>query len=174
MKGDTPAADIPKLATSLEASLHDCVVNLVVRQKENDMESVYLDIAKKDGVNKLLAKIREQDFTFGPQPSQDFVLREGQEVEMNLRGNVKFQGLTPPIHFIFHSYLNKARKQTFITEVDKFAQHGLDNYRGHVQFYAGKSEDGAKMLCELPITLPKASASILSSCVQFSYTSLRN
>ena len=73
------------------------------------MESICLDIPKKDGVSKLLAKIRESDYTVGPDPTHDLILREGQEVEINLRGNLKFQSLMPPIRFKFYSYLNTAQ-----------------------------------------------------------------
>ncbi|KAI0239413.1 hypothetical protein LSAT2_009847 [Lamellibrachia satsuma] len=64
------------------------------------------------------------------------------------------------------STLNQStsRRDTFVKEVDRFAQHGLDYYRGHVQLMrltgstpGSGTQDGRgrQMLCEQPLTLPK-------------------
>ena len=71
-----------------------------------------------------------------------------------------------------------SRRDTFVKEVDRFAQHGLDYYRGHVQLVrttstspgAGVGVGGhhgasRQMLCELPLTLPKVRR-VLFCCLE--------
>ncbi len=62
--------------------------------------------------------------------------------------------------------------QIYIKEIDKFAQHGLEFFRGHAQFWlvdeveeiipgdeenepTTKMRDEKTLICELPVVLPK-------------------
>jgi hypothetical protein len=104
-------SDVPSLATKLETSLRRRVVNIVVRQKDNDLESAFLDCVAQEKAEKLLKRLKERGFTEGPEKSPDLWLREGEKVTTTLRGNIKLQENSPPLSFYFHQYLNNARRQ---------------------------------------------------------------
>ena len=66
--------------------------------------------------------------------------------------------------FVYNTNKDTAKCDIFIKEVDRFAQHALENYRGHVQFWKEDvndennerpNENGRVLLCELPVILPK-------------------
>ena len=66
--------------------------------------------------------------------------------------------------FVYNTNKDTAKCDMFIKEVDRFAQHALETYRGHVQFWkedaTGENSDhtdnnGKVLLCELPVLLPK-------------------
>ena len=155
---DYDSADVPTLATKLETSLRRRIVNIIVRQKDNDLESTFLDCVAQEKTDKMLKRLKERGFAEGPDKSPDIWLREGEKVTTTLRGNIKLQENSPELSFYFHQYVNNARRQVYITEVDKFAQHGLDNFRGHVQFSSERlaaEREGDGLLCELAVSLPK-------------------
>lgn len=100
---------------------------------------------------------------------------------MRFRGNVK--GTVQSISLVYNSHINTSSADVQVQVVDKFAQHGLDLYRGHVQLFEivpahleedpkkkkdqkqikkkeeetekGEIEFERKLLAELVVSLPK-------------------
>ena len=153
-------------AKCLEKSIHNRVANVIVRQKADDMAMTYIEVTSCDRTEKTIQRLKEDGFNEGPQPSESIKLHEGQVIEVNFRGNVTFEN-SDAMRFVYNSNLATARRQMFLKEVDIFAQHGLDCFRGHAQFWTlsasqAEKNDGSKveefgkeLLCELPVTLPK-------------------
>ena len=108
----------------------------------------------------------EEGFSEGPNPSTDIRIREHEKITVTFRGNVTFEDDEDHLCFVFNTNKRGAKSDLFIKEVDRFSQHALDHYRGHVQFWREETivsspeefeyqEKKRILLCELPVTLPK-------------------
>ena len=77
----------------------------------------------------------EEGFSEGPSPSKDIRIREHEKITVTFRGNVTFEDDEDHLCFVFNTNKSGAKSDLFIKEVDRFSQHALDHYRGHVQFW---------------------------------------
>ena len=114
---------------------------MMVRQQAKDMASVYLEVCNAEVTDRRLQALQQDGFDAGPQPSSTVFLTQGQVVEVRFRGNItnqdqdQDQNQDRVIRFAYNSNLFTARRQIFVREVDRFDQHGLDCFRGHIQFW---------------------------------------
>jgi len=74
------------MVAKLEASLSERPVCLVARQEAEDPTSIYIECCKRDGVDRLLQKLKESDskFSEGPDPSIQLCLHEGDVIKVGL------------------------------------------------------------------------------------------
>ena len=160
------------MATKLETSLEDRPVQFVVKQYSEDSSLIYVEVCKRDAVDKLLNRIKDDRFIEGPDPSRLICLREGDQLEVNFRDNIHFEDRTSR-RFVYNSNLSCANLKVGISELDPFAQNALEFYRGYIRlslvgrpyqappkldtYFVNKrnktSDDG--LICELQLTLSK-------------------
>ncbi|KAK2179581.1 hypothetical protein NP493_482g02010 [Ridgeia piscesae] len=160
--GSVTSSELLKMVANLERQLAERAVTMVVRQREDDMAAVHIECCRSNKVARLLDKLAADGYTYGPESKCIVYVRDGDRLEITFRGNLCFDD-DDTFRFAFSSVVKTSRRDTFVKEVDRFAQHGLDYYRGHVQLLRttsmspGGGQDGAcrQMLCELPLTLPK-------------------
>jgi len=88
--GAVASPDLCRVAGNLERSLSERPARLVVRQHCDDPSLVFVECCRLDAVDRLLTeRLAEAGFTEGPQPSGEVVLREGDVLELSLRGNIE-------------------------------------------------------------------------------------
>ena len=133
------------MAGNLEASLIERPALLVVRQREDDPSSVYVELCRRDAVDRLIngERLRSLGYTEGPNPSRLVCLREGDLVEMSFRDNIEpidisddgkeIPSVEPVRRFIFNSSIASLNAQLWVRERSRFIQNTLEEYRGYVR-----------------------------------------
>ena len=103
----------------------------------------------------------EEGFSEGPNPSKDIKIREHEKIIVTFRGNVTFEDEeVEEIVFVYNSNKNGSKGDMFVREVDRYVQHGLENFRGIVQFWKEERKEDSQetdrvLVCELPVNIPK-------------------
>ena len=133
------------MANCLEASLIERPAQLVVRQREDDPSSIYVELCRRDAIDRLIngQRLRSLGFTAGPDPSRMICLREGDLVEMSFRDNIEPIELsddgeetvsTEPVRrFIFNSNIASINTQLMVRERSSYIQNTLKDYQGYVR-----------------------------------------
>uniref|UniRef100_A0A8C3JFN7 Death domain containing 1 n=1 Tax=Calidris pygmaea TaxID=425635 RepID=A0A8C3JFN7_9CHAR len=160
-------------AQGLEEAVCSTMANVILyRKRENPYKIVVLLSASKE-LTWELQKLHEEGYFGPPEPTQQFPLREGEQIHFRFRGNIfasengKDFG---KIHrLIFHSQ-RKPRLELQIKEVDEFGNHSSAHYKGTAVFYKVTRDMITKKweqplpcgdyehqtpLCKLALTLPK-------------------
>ncbi|XP_065591752.1 death domain-containing protein 1 [Cyrtonyx montezumae] len=160
-------------AQALEEAVCSTMSNVILyRKRENPYKIIVLLTASKE-LTWELQNLHEEGYFGPPEPTQQFPLREGEQIHFQFRGNIfasengKDFGKT--YRLIFHSQ-RKPRLELQIKEVDEFGNHSSPHYKGTAVFYKitrGMITKEWKQplphgnyqcqspLCKLPLTLPK-------------------
>lgn len=182
-KPDLAEDTVVKMANSLDNFLKHRVVQLLLRQRSEEPREVIMLGTSVQRSERYQRNLTEEGFDAGPPPSPELVVREGQTMEIRFRGNIKDEeDMTETLQMVFNSHI-RTRMEFVVTEIDRFAQKGIDCYRGFAQVYTrglvavevpvdGEKdkknpkqalvktiyEEGDELLCEMLINLPKVSA----------------
>ncbi|XP_056183316.1 death domain-containing protein 1 [Falco biarmicus] len=160
-------------AQALEKGLCSTMANVILyRKRENPYKIVVLLSASKELASEL-QKLHEGGYFGPPEPTQQFPLREGEQVHFRFRGNIfaseNGKDFGKVYRLIFHSQ-RKPRLELQIKEVDEFGNHSSPHYKGTAVFYKITREMITKKweqpllygeyrhqspLCKLALTLPK-------------------
>ncbi|NWU74862.1 DTHD1 protein, partial [Onychorhynchus coronatus] len=160
-------------AQTLEEALCSTMANVILyRKRENPYKIVVLLSASKE-LTYELQNLHEEGYFGPPEPTQQFPLREGEQIHFRFRGNIfaseNGKDFGKVYRLIFHSQ-RKARLELQIKEVDEFGNHSSPHYKGTAVFYKITREMITKKweqplpfgeyqhqspLCKLPLTLPK-------------------
>ncbi|NWV65548.1 DTHD1 protein, partial [Malurus elegans] len=160
-------------AQALEESLHSTMANVILYQKrENPCQIVVLLSASKELTNEL-QNLHEEGYFGPPEPTQQFPLREGEQIHFRFTGDISGsengEDFGKVYRLIFHSQ-RKPRLELQIKEVDEFSNHSSPHYKGTAVFYKITREMITKKweqtlpyveyrnqspLCKLPLQLPK-------------------
>ncbi|NXE90239.1 DTHD1 protein, partial [Menura novaehollandiae] len=160
-------------AQALEEALCSTMANVILyRKRENPHKIVVLLCASKELTNEL-QNLHEEGYFGPPEPTQQFPLREGEQIHFRFRGNISAsengEGFGKVYRLIFHSQRNP-RLELQIKEVDEFGNHSSPHYKGTAVFYKITREMLTKKwerplpydayqhqspLCKLALTLPK-------------------
>ncbi|KFP23549.1 Death domain-containing protein 1, partial [Colius striatus] len=160
-------------AQALEEALGSTMANVVLyRKRENPCEIVVLLSASKE-LPCELQNLHEEGYFGPPEPTQQFPLREGEQIHFSFRGNIfaseNGKDFGKAYRLIFHSQ-RKPRLELQIKEVDEFGNHSSPHYKGTVVFYKVTRDMITKKwdqplpyreyqhespLCKLALTLPK-------------------
>ncbi|KAK3580678.1 hypothetical protein CHS0354_017958 [Potamilus streckersoni] len=118
-----------KIAGFLETSLLQRNVQVFLRQRHDDPNTVVVSCATSSRVEAALQALAKDGFVEGPPPSTDLILKEGQIMEIGFRGNIHCSCDNKELKFVFNSHI--ISKCAFeVQENDKFAQKSFDSYRG--------------------------------------------
>ncbi|KFP97489.1 Death domain-containing protein 1, partial [Haliaeetus albicilla] len=160
-------------AQALEEALCSTMANVILyRKRENPYNIVVLLSASKELTCKL-QNLHEEGYFGPPEPTQQFPLREGEQIHFRFRGNIfaseNGKDFGKAYRLIFHSQ-RKPRLELQIKEVDEFGNHSSPHYKGTAVFYKitrdmitknweqplpyGEYEHQSP-LCKLALTLPK-------------------
>ena len=161
-----------KITALLENSLKQRVVQMVLRQRNEDTTDVIIQCAQANRIDRQIRKLADEGFEEGPSPSKDIILHEGQELQICFRGNIQ-NDCENNLRTCFNSHI-KSQFSFKVTEIDRFAQKTIDCFRGFAQVYtpgmvlkkipkdAQKNQtvqeemvEGNVLLCEMLISLPK-------------------
>ncbi|KFQ32584.1 Death domain-containing protein 1, partial [Merops nubicus] len=160
-------------AQALEEALHSTMVNVILYQKrENPYQIVVLLSASKE-LTRELQNLHDEGYFGPPEPTQQFPLKEGEQIHFRFRGNIfaleNGEDFGKIYRLIFHSQ-RKPRLELKIKEVDEFGNHSSPHYKGTAVFYKITREMVTKKweqplpcgeyqhqspLCKLALTLPK-------------------
>ncbi|KFP71142.1 Death domain-containing protein 1, partial [Acanthisitta chloris] len=160
-------------AQALEEALCSTMANVILYQKsENPYDIVVLLSASKE-LTYELQNLHEEGYFGPPEPTQQFPLREGEQIHFKFRGNIfaseNGKDFGKVYRLIFHSQ-RKPRLELQIKEVDEFGNHSSPHYKGTAVFYKITREMITKKweqplpygeyqhqspLCKLALTLPK-------------------
>ncbi|KFP53901.1 Death domain-containing protein 1, partial [Cathartes aura] len=164
-------------AQALEEALCSTMANVILyRKRENPYKIVVLLSASKE-LTCELQNLHEEGYFGPPEPTQQFPLREGEQIHFRFRGNIfasengkDFGNDFGKVYrLIFHSQ-RKPRLELQIKEVDEFGNHSSPHYKGTAVFYKITREMITKKweqplpygeyqhqspLCKLALMLPK-------------------
>uniref|UniRef100_A0A8C8AVE5 Death domain containing 1 n=1 Tax=Otus sunia TaxID=257818 RepID=A0A8C8AVE5_9STRI len=160
-------------AQALEEALCSTMANVILyRKRENPYKIVVLLSASKE-LTCELQNLHEEGYFGPPEPTQQFPLREGEQIHFKFRGNIfaseNGKDFGRDYRLTFHSQ-RKARLELQIKEVDEFGNHSSPHYKGTAVFYKITREMITKKweqplpcseyqrqspLCKLALTLPK-------------------
>uniref|UniRef100_A0A8C0BA78 Death domain containing 1 n=1 Tax=Buteo japonicus TaxID=224669 RepID=A0A8C0BA78_9AVES len=160
-------------AQALEEALCSTMANVILyRKRENPYNIVVLLSASKELTCKL-QNLHEEGYFGPPEPTQQFPLREGEQIHFRFRGNIfaseNGKDFGKAYRLIFHSQ-RKPRLELQIKEVDEFGNHSSPHYKGTAVFYKITREmitknweqplpygeyEHQSPLCKLALTLPK-------------------
>ncbi|NXF06714.1 DTHD1 protein, partial [Smithornis capensis] len=165
-------------AQALEEALCSTMTNVILYQKrENPYKIVVLLSASKE-LTYELQNLHEEGYFGPPEPTQQFPLKEGEQIHFRFRGNIfaseNGKDFGKVYRLIFHSQ-RKPRLDLQIKEVDEFGNHSSPYYKGTAVFYKITREmitrkweqplpygeyQHHSALCKLALTLPKHEKSI--------------
>ncbi|KFV52869.1 Death domain-containing protein 1, partial [Gavia stellata] len=160
-------------AQALEEAVCSTMANVILyRKRENPYKIVVLLSASKE-LTCQLQNLHEEGYFGPPEPTQQFPLREGEQIHFRFRGNIfaseDGKDFGKVYRLIFHSQ-RKPRLELQIKEVDEFGNHSSPHYKGTAVFYKINREMITKEweqplpyreyqhqspLCKLALTLPK-------------------
>ncbi|RLW09198.1 hypothetical protein DV515_00002876 [Chloebia gouldiae] len=160
-------------AQALEEALCSMMANVILYQKrENPYKIVVLLSASRELTNEL-QNLHEEGYFGPPEPTQQFPLRQGEQIHFIFRGNISAsengEDFRKVYRLIFHSQ-RQSRLELQIKEVDEFGNHSSPHYKGTAEFYKITKEMIPKKweqtlpydqyqhqspLCKLALTLPK-------------------
>ncbi|NXO03059.1 DTHD1 protein, partial [Rhinopomastus cyanomelas] len=159
-------------AQALEEALRSTMANVILhRNRENPAHVVVLLSASKE-LTRVLQGLHEEGYFGPPEPTQQFPLREGEQIHVRFRGNIfaseNGKDFGTVHRLIFHSQ-RKPRLELQIKEVDEFGNHSSPHYKGTVVFHKVSREMMNRTweqpvpcgeyqrppLCKLALTLPK-------------------
>ncbi|KAF4790392.1 death domain containing 1 [Turdus rufiventris] len=165
-------------AQALEEALCSTMANVILHQKrENPYKIVVLLSASKELTNEL-QNLHEEGYFGPPEPTQQFPLRQGEQIHFRFRGNISENGedFRKVYRLIFHSQ-RQPRMELQVKEVDEFGNYSSPHYKGTVVFYKITREMIPKKweqtlpyyeyqhqtpLCKLALTLPKIGTEALT------------
>eukprot|EP00076_Gallus_gallus_P020502 XP_015141174.1 death domain-containing protein 1 [Gallus gallus] len=160
-------------AQALEEAVCSTMSNVILYQKrENPYKIIVLLSASKE-LTWEIQNLHEEGYFGPPEPTQQFPLREGEQIHFQFRGNIfaseNGEDFGKAYRLIFHSQ-RKPRLELHIKEVDEFGNHSSPHYKGTAVFYKitrgmitkewkqplphGNYQNQTP-LCKLPLTLPK-------------------
>ncbi|XP_053112760.1 death domain-containing protein 1 [Hemicordylus capensis] len=157
----------------LEEDTHNTMAKVVLYRKKEDPYKIIVLLVPARELNLELQSLREEGYSGPPEPSQQFKLREGEQIHFRFSGNIfaSDDGMAfgKTYKLIFHAQ-RSPRLALQIKEVDEFGNYSSPHYKGTVLFYKVSKEAVAKNLeqpilpddyqhqaplCKLALTLPK-------------------
>uniref|UniRef100_A0A8B9TKL1 Death domain containing 1 n=1 Tax=Anas platyrhynchos TaxID=8839 RepID=A0A8B9TKL1_ANAPL len=145
---------------------------ILYRKRENPNKIVVLLSASKE-LSWELQNLHEEGYFGPPEPTQQFPLREGEQIHFQFTGNIfaseNGKDFGKGYRLTFHSQ-RKPKLELEIKEVDEFGNHSSPHYKGTAVFYKITREMITKEwkqplpcadyqhqspLCKLALTLPK-------------------
>ncbi|XP_072352651.1 death domain-containing protein 1 [Scyliorhinus torazame] len=157
----------------VEEAIRFTMVNVIMYHKRDNFHHIIVQMVPSKDLQWELVKLREEGYRGPPEPSEEFPMREGEQLILKLSGNIKSfgndQDMIQEYPLIFHSQ-RKARLELKLTEVDEFGNYCSPHYKGMAIFYKITKEeltqqwDGAYHMvdkqqytpvCKLALTLPK-------------------
>ncbi|XP_041038759.1 death domain-containing protein 1 [Carcharodon carcharias] len=154
----------------LEEAIQFTMVNVIMYHKRDNFHHIVVQMVPSKDLQWELVKLREEGYRGPPEPSEEFPMREGEQLSLKLSGNIKSLGggdggQRYPL--IFHSQ-RKARLELDLTEVDEFGNYCSPHYKGMAIFYKITKEELTQHgvyhmvdnqqynpVCKLALTLPK-------------------
>uniref|UniRef100_A0A8C6JHG3 Death domain-containing protein n=1 Tax=Melopsittacus undulatus TaxID=13146 RepID=A0A8C6JHG3_MELUD len=160
-------------AQALEEAVCNTMANVVLyRKRENPCKIVVLLSASKE-LTCELQNLHEEGYFGPPEPTQQFPLKEGDQIHFRFSGNIfaseNGKDFGKVYRLTFHSQ-RKPRLELHIKEVNEFGNHSSPHYKGTAVFYKITREMITKKweqslsydeyqhqlpLCKLALTLPK-------------------
>uniref|UniRef100_A0A670JC00 Death domain containing 1 n=1 Tax=Podarcis muralis TaxID=64176 RepID=A0A670JC00_PODMU len=162
-----------QLVKDMEKDIYTTMVKVVLYRKKEDPYKVAVLLVPSKELNLELQGLREEGFSGPPDPSQQFKLREGEQVYFRFSGNIHASddgaAFGKSYKLTFHAQ-RKPRLDLQIKEVDEFGNYSSPHYKGTALFYKVGKEAIAKsweqpllpedqqqedLVCKLALTLPK-------------------
>uniref|UniRef100_A0A8C8S3K1 Death domain containing 1 n=1 Tax=Pelusios castaneus TaxID=367368 RepID=A0A8C8S3K1_9SAUR len=158
---------------ALEEAIHSTMANIILYRKTEYPDKIVVLLVPSKELKWDLQSLREEGYFGPPEPTQQFQLREGEQVHFRFIGNIfaSDDGKTfgKAYRLIFHSQ-RKPKLELQLKEVDEFGNYSSPHYKGTAVFYKMTREAITKNwdqpllpddyqhqspLCKLALTLPK-------------------
>ena len=89
---DAPHADAENTARKLELCLERTIISAVLRHTDSESGTscadVTLQLLQPGKIDRTVKKLSEDGYMVGPAPSQEMLVRDGQQFTVKFRGNV--------------------------------------------------------------------------------------
>ncbi|CAM4550836.1 unnamed protein product [Lepidochelys olivacea] len=158
---------------ALEEAIRSTMANVVLYRKKENPHKIVVSLVLSKELNWELQNLREEGYFGPPEPTQQFQLREGEQIHFRFSGNIfasdDGKNFGKAYRLTFHSQ-RKPRLELQLQEVDEFGNYSSPHYKGTAVFYKMSRETIAKKwdqpllpddyqdqspLCKLALTLPK-------------------
>ncbi|XP_077157772.1 death domain-containing protein 1 [Paroedura picta] len=169
----TDKAHLAHLVQHLEKNTHSTMANVVLYQNKEDPYKIIILLVPSKDLNPELQSLRVEGYSGPPEPSQQFRLKEGEQVHFRFSGNIfaSDDGMEfgKTYTLTFHVQ-RKPRLALQIKEVDEYGNFSSPHFKGTVLCYKVNKEVIVKNLdqpilpqdyqhqdpvCKLALTLPK-------------------
>uniref|UniRef100_A0A4W3IG00 Death domain containing 1 n=1 Tax=Callorhinchus milii TaxID=7868 RepID=A0A4W3IG00_CALMI len=131
----------------LEEAIQFTMVNIVMYHRRDNFHKAVVQLVPSKDSPWELAKLREKGYRGPPEPSEEFPMREGEQLILKFSGNIKSLGnegdVTQGYQLIFHSQ-RKTRLELELNEVDEFGNYCSPHYKGMAIFYKVTKEELTK------------------------------
>ncbi|CAM4667531.1 unnamed protein product [Lepidochelys kempii] len=163
---------------ALEEAIRSTMANVVLYRKKENPHKIVVSLVLSKELNWELQNLHEEGYFGPPEPTQQFQLREGEQIHFRFSGNIfasdDGKNFGKAYRLTFHSQ-RKPRLELQLQEVDEFGNYSSPHYKGTAVFYKMSRETIAKKwdqpllpddyqdqspLCKLALTLPKHEKSI--------------
>ncbi|XP_066489018.1 death domain-containing protein 1 [Tiliqua scincoides] len=157
----------------LEEATYNTMAKVALYRKKEDPYKIVVLLVPSKELNLELQSLREEGYSGPPDSSQQFRLREGEQIHFRFSGNIFASddgtSFGKTYKLTFHAQ-RKSRLALQIKEVDEFGNYSSPHYKGTILFYKLSKEAIAKdleqpllpddyqqqtPLCKLVLTLPK-------------------
>ena len=131
-KDDILPSRAEKNVSTLEETIYDRHVQLVLRQRNSDPSDIVVWAAPLLKTDDVISRLHAKGFESGPQPSEDIIMREGDEIYVRFKGNIKHEENVKEMKMVFNSNINTKLNFRVVVE-DKFYQKAKPKYYGFVK-----------------------------------------
>ncbi|XP_064638992.1 uncharacterized protein LOC135494705 isoform X2 [Lineus longissimus] len=160
MKTDSSAKDAEFAAGKLNQHLDEHVVRFIQKQKKKDKTDILTDCVRTEESDHIVSDMSKRGFTEGQEPSHEMLVREGQAITMDLKGDIRRldygdNRADGAIDFVYHSKYRSCQRQFSVEPVNESGQTTRDFYFGHNEYYTQSDEREAKPIHQFEIKIPK-------------------
>uniref|UniRef100_A0A8C0VLG7 Death domain containing 1 n=1 Tax=Cyanistes caeruleus TaxID=156563 RepID=A0A8C0VLG7_CYACU len=140
--------------------LESTMANVILYQKREDPYKIVVLLSASKELTIQLQNLHEEGYFGPPEPTEQFPLRQGEQIHFRFRGNISASGKA----------INSSNQVFQIKEVDEFGNHSSPHYTGTAVFYKITREMTPKKweqtlpydeyqhqspLCKLALILPR-------------------
>ncbi|XP_054853262.1 death domain-containing protein 1 [Eublepharis macularius] len=172
------SAHLAQFMQHLEEDTHNTMAHVILCQNKEDPHKVAVLLVPSKALSLELQSLREEGYAGPLEPSQQFRIKEGEQVHFRFNGNIfaSDDGMTfGKIYTLTFHAQRKPRLDLQIREVDEHGNYSSPHFKGTALFYKVCKEAIAKNLknsllledyqhqdpvCKLALTLPKKEKNI--------------
>ncbi|WAR27962.1 RBP2A-like protein [Mya arenaria] len=156
MPANIPKETALKVAQSCHEQMFKSPVRMIVRQRDVDPQKALVMIAGKKHVINFIDQLKNDGYSYGPDVTKQFGLRDGQRLILTCAGNIgTSSGKNGVVKMTYYTYMNVIKEPLQLHVVDMYKQKDLQEYCGIVRLTVDNGTEFPDEQFDLTVTLPK-------------------